>query len=1185
VNVSAGNFTTQLSDLVLGFQKSGSVGNPPRLIDTTSYVTSLIDTGTTLPAFSSKGETLRQAIDRWLLVNVLSLNDTLRPDYHLTLLPDGIGGVVCALVMQDSAVPPTSAATFSDNPGVGEHGIFSFNRVRDGASLANRQQAFYGNPTVQVLTATDPTSTAALNPYVNHGLTGSKGYWTDAPIVDKESTSPTQAQARLDALVKGKSQPRETIEIEEHDVFVRPGDTVTVEFASEGLATDYSVVGVGVGYVTPTHIRYKLTLGLPLRELLEGEPGAQGPPVEVDLIPPDEPTDFALVSNLWDPRIQRAVLDFSWTASPSADVAGYELMKYASGGYTPVDVGEVTEASLEYPPNTSYEVWLRAYDGRRNYSGMVGPLTGTTAAEPTPEGEPPNGSFDIPSPTDSTLPYLWARDTQGTGSVLLDTDAYDGFYALELSLSSPSPGDYALIISDGFLPPRARATKLGLSAWVEADAPATLTYTVYYYNQIGSIIDTQTGTWSVGTTYARKSAPITNPSANVATVRVEFKLDATAGVVRIDSVQLARLVVNDDITATTIDATKFAATLDLESDLRVGTATGGQITLRAGAGNRIVAEDVNGVPFGGIAVAGDTTLGTGLITVQAPDGQIILTANEGTLLAGNDVDIDFGLSVGNDLTVGGDLLVRGEAVSAAWVSVKDHGAVGDGSADDTAALQAAITALPANGGTVYLPAGTYKITSPITLRGRLVVRGAGRNASIVKAVGCSGLSYVGNPSIAEADMNITLEDITLLGDYTAGKDGVSVSYSAYLDMQRCEVRQFARYGLYLKWVINGSVLSTRIKDCDSHGVYLDEAANAVTFGPGTEIQNNNGWGILALGTSTQYITDVQMVGAVIEGNCLGGVKLDYVNGSRFMACHFENNKQSNSTPAGRTPGTAPAVGTHIAIGTATTAGLSNWQHIFLGCTMTNIRGTGGTGYAVSADRAQFIQMDGCVLDGMTAPYLTTANTTTANFGPGNKQGDVTTPKVGTWDTTLRMTGQLLNNSTNNQFTTQFGSTASGTVSIGAGPFDTTSAGRFQSAGSAALTQLAINTQSGYAGDLIHAAVFGVSKFRVDKDGKVTAGVLEQAIATKNATFTADATASTYLCDVGIAAITANLPAAATCPGRIYTFKRTTGGASALTIDPNGAETIDGAATYSMPTQWQSVTIQSNGGNWFIIGKV
>lgn len=49
--------------------------------------------------------------------------------------------------------------------------------------------------------------------------------------------------------------------------------------------------------------------------------------------------------------------------------------------------------------------------------------------------------------------------------------------------------------------------------------------------------------------------------------------------------------------------------------------------------------------------------------------------------------------------------------NADTVSVKDFGAVGDGATDDTAAIAAAIAALPATGGLVYFPAGDYRITS------------------------------------------------------------------------------------------------------------------------------------------------------------------------------------------------------------------------------------------------------------------------------------------------------------------------------------------------------------------------------------------------------------------------------------------------------------------------------------------
>ena len=49
------------------------------------------------------------------------------------------------------------------------------------------------------------------------------------------------------------------------------------------------------------------------------------------------------------------------------------------------------------------------------------------------------------------------------------------------------------------------------------------------------------------------------------------------------------------------------------------------------------------------------------------------------------------------------------------VSVKDFGAKGDGSTDDTTAIQSAITYAESNGGTVWFPRGTYNTSSEIVL--------------------------------------------------------------------------------------------------------------------------------------------------------------------------------------------------------------------------------------------------------------------------------------------------------------------------------------------------------------------------------------------------------------------------------------------------------------------------------------
>lgn len=91
---------------------------------------------------------------------------------------------------------------------------------------------------------------------------------------------------------------------------------------------------------------------------------------------------------------------------------------------------------------------------------------------------------------------------------------------------------------------------------------------------------------------------------------------------------------------------------------------------------------------------------------------------------------------------------------------------------------------------------------------------------------------------------------------------------------------------------------------------------------------------------------------------------------------------------------------------------------------------------------------------------------------------------------------------------------------------------------------------------------------------------------KTATYTADATDYTIFCNATSGAITINLPSAATSgvSGRVYVIKKTDNSANAVIVDGNAAETIDGAATYSLSTQYKYVTIQSNGANWFVIGN-
>ena len=95
------------------------------------------------------------------------------------------------------------------------------------------------------------------------------------------------------------------------------------------------------------------------------------------------------------------------------------------------------------------------------------------------------------------------------------------------------------------------------------------------------------------------------------------------------------------------------------------------------------------------------------------------------------------------------------------------------------------------------------------------------------------------------------------------------------------------------------------------------------------------------------------------------------------------------------------------------------------------------------------------------------------------------------------------------------------------------------------------------------------------------------IATDVETFTAasdtlDAKNNVALCDCTSNNITINLPAASTASGLQYHIKKIDASANTVTIDGNGSETIDGALTQVISTQYNSITVVSDGSNWFII---
>ena len=159
------------------------------------------------------------------------------------------------------------------------------------------------------------------------------------------------------------------------------------------------------------------------------------------------------------------------------------------------------------------------------------------------------------------------------------------------------------------------------------------------------------------------------------------------------------------------------------------------------------------------------------------------------------------------------------------LSVQDFGAVGDGVADDTAAIQAAITASKTqNNRIVYLPAGTYLVTDTIYLYGGAQIQGdainyaGGRTDSLFglpNAVKTTVINFNpssektlfemdGSPNVGSSYRGIGVENLSIFGNTTPsdywktlyGSSAPVVTTSKYaFDLTRVSYSRFANISI------------------------------------------------------------------------------------------------------------------------------------------------------------------------------------------------------------------------------------------------------------------------------------------------------------------------------------------------------------------------------------------------------
>jgi len=129
------------------------------------------------------------------------------------------------------------------------------------------------------------------------------------------------------------------------------------------------------------------------------------------------------------------------------------------------------------------------------------------------------------------------------------------------------------------------------------------------------------------------------------------------------------------------------------------------------------------------------------------------------------------------------------------VNAKDFGAVGNNVADDTAALQAALNA--AQGNTLFIPAGSYKVTSALTVPKNIKIVGSTMRGQGPTTAGTSLNAFFAGPvlsitSVSPAFSDTLIQNINVIGNrpvYGAG-NGIEITNRFNTMMERMTVAGF-----------------------------------------------------------------------------------------------------------------------------------------------------------------------------------------------------------------------------------------------------------------------------------------------------------------------------------------------------------------------------------------------------------
>lgn len=240
-------------------------------------------------------------------------------------------------------------------------------------------------------------------------------------------------------------------------------------------------------------------------------------------------------------------------------------------------------------------------------------------------------------------------------------------------------------------------------------------------------------------------------------------------------------------------------------------------------------------------------------------------------------------------------------IENAPVNVRDYGAVGNGTADDRTAIQAAIDAATASGQTVYFPAGRYRVTGPLVLTHNSSLTGDNLGGGDYRTLNLgstiieldSATPGTNLFNVDQSDLrstfvwNIAVRNMSLTNSGSGG-NGLNLVNVANSLFENLFIEAF-NYGLRVSNGMLNTYNRVSVQLCGASSFYVEADASATTTQVFNEcVARESDWGWIMPSTATSYSINTILNDCLIESTKVGGVSLHKSCSATFNDVYCEN---------------------------------------------------------------------------------------------------------------------------------------------------------------------------------------------------------------------------------------------------------------------------------------------------------